>query len=68
MSNITSLYKGKFVLVDLVDETIELTVEDNVYSHSEAVELLGELQKACNISRKANSMLKIDYISPRKEW
>ena len=68
MSNITSLYKGKFVLVDLVDETIELTVEDNVYSHSEAVELLGELQKACNVSRKANSMLKIDYISPRKEW
>mgnify|MGYP003153754360 CR=1 FL=1 len=30
MSNITILYKGKFVQVDMVDETIELTVEDNV--------------------------------------
>tara|TARA_R110000824_G_scaffold44611_8_gene129661 strand:+ start:379 stop:591 length:213 start_codon:yes stop_codon:yes gene_type:complete len=67
-SKIKTIFKGEFVMVDLVDETVELTVEDNVYSHSEAVELLGELQKACNISRKANSMSKIDYISPRKEW
>ena len=57
MSNITILYKGKFVQVDMVDETIELTVENNVYSFSESYELLDELQKACVISRKANSMV-----------
>lgn len=68
MSNITTLYKGEFVQVDMVDETIELTVENNVYSHSESVELLAELQKACAVSRKANSMSKIGYIPPKKEW
>ena len=43
-------------MVDMVDETIELTVENNVYSYSESYELLDELQKACAVSRKANSM------------
>ena len=38
-SKTTTLHKGKFVLVDLVDETIELTVENNVYSRSESLEL-----------------------------
>ena len=51
MSNIKTLYKGKFVLVDLVDETIELTVENNVYSRSESLELLEELKRACAASR-----------------
>jgi hypothetical protein len=46
MSKITTLYRGKYVLVDIVDETIELTVEDNVYSRSEAVELIAELEQA----------------------
>jgi len=46
MSNITTLHKGQFVLVDLVDETIELTVENNVYSRSEALELIAELEQA----------------------
>jgi len=45
-SEITTLYKGKFVLVDLVDETIELTVENNVYSRSEGLELILELEQA----------------------
>jgi|TARA_R110002020_G_scaffold465429_1_gene686808 hypothetical protein len=54
-SNITTLYKGKFVLVDLVDETIELTVENNVYSYSESYELLDELQKSCDIIKKEKS-------------
>jgi hypothetical protein len=45
MSEITTLHKGKFVLVDLVDETIELTVENNVYSRSEALELIAELEQ-----------------------
>jgi hypothetical protein len=57
MSNITILYKGEFVQVDMVDETIELTVENNVYSYSESYELLDELQKACAVARKANSMV-----------
>ena len=56
-STITTLFKGEFVMVDMVDETIELTVENNVYSHSESYELLDELQKACAVIRKANSML-----------
>jgi|TARA_R110000744_G_scaffold334755_1_gene440090 hypothetical protein len=45
-NKITTLYKGKYVLVDIVDETIELTVEDNVYSRSEAIELIAELEQA----------------------
>ena len=45
MSKITTLHKGKFVLVDLVDETIELTVEPNIYSRSEAIELIAELEQ-----------------------
>ena len=56
-STITTLFKGEFVQVDMVDETIELTVENNVYSYSESYELLDELQKACAVSRKANSMV-----------
>ena len=52
-SKITTIFKGEFVQVDMVDETIELTVENNVYSYSESYELLDELQKACAVSRKA---------------
>jgi hypothetical protein len=55
--HIETLYKGRFVLLDLVDQTVELTVEDNVYSYSESLELLKELQMACAISRKANDMI-----------
>ena len=56
-STITTLFKGEFVQVDMVDETIEITVENNVYSFSESYELLDELQMACAISRKANDMI-----------
>ena len=56
-STIKTLYKGEFVMVDLVDETIELTVENNVYSRSESLELLAELQSACRVSRIANNMI-----------
>ena len=56
MSEITTLHKGKFVLVDLVDETIELTVENNVYSRSEALELLDELQKGCSVIEFDNNL------------
>ena len=54
-SIITDVYVGKYVLVKLVDETIELTVENNIYSYSESYELLDELQKACAITRKEKS-------------
>jgi len=60
-STITTLFKGEYVQVDMVDETIELTVENNVYSFSESYELLDELQKACAISEKANSMVSNTY-------
>ena len=46
MSEITTLHKGEFVLVGLVDETIEVTVENNVYSFSEAKDLVLELSNA----------------------
>ena len=35
-SKITTIFKGEYVQVDMVDETIELTVENNVYSYSES--------------------------------
>jgi hypothetical protein len=50
-SKITTIFKGEYVQVDLVDETIELTVENNVYSRSESLELLEELKRACAASR-----------------
>ena len=62
-SKITTLYKGEFVMVDLVDETIELTVENNVYSRSESLELLLELQMACAVSRFANDNTKDKNLS-----
>ena len=57
MSEIKTLFKGEFVLVDMIDQTIELTIEDNVYSRSESLKLLAELQNACRISKIANSMI-----------
>ena len=50
-SIITDIYTGKFVLVQLVDETVELTVENNVYSLTESVELEQDLLKALHVLR-----------------
>ena len=61
-STITTLFKGEFVQVDLVDETIELTVENNVYSRSESLELLEEMRRACSVSRIAESMVEMRKI------
>ena len=56
-SIIKDVYIGKFVLVQLVDETIELTVENNVYSLTESVELEQDLLRAMYELRKhAKSM------------
>ena len=56
-SIITDVYNGKFVLIQLVDTTVELTVENNIYSLSEALELEQELQQALYILKK-NHILK----------
>ena len=50
-SIITDIYTGKFVLVQLVDETVELTVENNVYSLTESVELEQGMLKAIHVLR-----------------
>tara|TARA_R100000995_G_scaffold83625_2_gene60033 strand:- start:983 stop:1216 length:234 start_codon:yes stop_codon:yes gene_type:complete len=51
-SIITDVYVGKFVLIQLVDTTVELTVENNVYSLSEALELEQDLQNALYILKR----------------
>ena len=50
-SIITDIYVGKYVLVQLVDETVELTVENNVYSLTESVELEQDILKALHVLR-----------------
>jgi len=50
-SIIKDVYVGKYVLVQLVDETVELTVENNVYSLSESVELEQDMLKALHVLR-----------------
>ena len=51
-SYITDIYVGKYVLVQLVDTTVELTVENNVYSLTEATELEQDLLQALFVLRK----------------
>ena len=53
-SIISDVYVGKYVLVQLVDETVELTVENNVYSLTEATELEQDILKALYTLRKEN--------------
>ena len=55
-SVITDIYVGKYVLVQLVDETVELTVENNVYSLTESVELEQDLLKAMYELRKSHTL------------
>lgn len=53
-SYINDIYVGKYVLVQLVDTTVELTVENNVYSLTESVELEQDLLRAMYELRKSN--------------
>ena len=55
-SIITDVYAGKYVLVQLVDETVELTVANNVYSLTESVELEQDLLRAMYELRKGNML------------
>ena len=51
---VNDIYVGKYVLVQLVDSTVELTVENNVYSLTESVELEQDLLRAMYELRKSN--------------
>ena len=51
-SIITDVYVGKYVLVQMVDTTVELTVANNVYSLTEATELEQDLLQALYTLRK----------------
>ena len=55
-SYINDIYVGKYVLVQLVDTTVELTVENNVYSLTESVELEQDLLKAMYELRKSDAL------------
>ena len=55
-SIIKDVYIGKYVLVQLVDETVELTVENNVYSLTESVELEQDLLRAMYELRKSDAL------------
>lgn len=52
MSKITTVWEGEFVKVDLVDTTTECTIQNNVYSLSEMVDLHQELTEAFDVALK----------------
>ena len=45
MSEIVNVYRGEYVSIDLVDSTTELTVENNIYSLTESMELQQDLAR-----------------------
>lgn len=45
MSEIVNVYRGEYVSIDLVDSTTELTVENNIYSLTETMELQQDLAR-----------------------
>tara|TARA_B100001564_G_C20105261_1_gene431070 strand:- start:289 stop:501 length:213 start_codon:yes stop_codon:yes gene_type:complete len=51
-SIIKDVYVGEYVLVQMVDTTVELTVANNVYSLTEATELEQDLLQALYTLRK----------------
>ena len=44
-SEIVHVYRGEYVSIDLVDDTTELTVENNIYSLTESMELQQDLAR-----------------------
>ena len=44
-SKIVHVYRGEYVSIDLVDDTTELTVENNIYSLTESMELQQDLAR-----------------------
>tara|TARA_Y100000814_G_scaffold177883_1_gene130039 strand:- start:384 stop:620 length:237 start_codon:yes stop_codon:yes gene_type:complete len=59
-SIIKDVYVGKYVLVQMVDTTVELTVENNVYSLTEATELEQDLLQALYTLRKEKILKDIE--------
>ena len=59
-SYIADIYVGKYVLVQLVDSTVELTVENNVYSLTESTELEQDLLQALYTLRKEKILKDMD--------
>ena len=45
MSEIVHVYRGEYISIDLVDSTTELTVENNIYSLTESMELQQDLAR-----------------------
>ena len=45
MSEIVHVYRGEYVSIDLVDSTTALTVENNIYSLTESMELQQDLAR-----------------------
>ena len=45
MSEIVHVYRGEYVSIDLIDSTTELTVENNIYSLTESMELQQDLAR-----------------------
>ena len=45
MSEIVHVHRGEYVSIDLVDSTTELTVENNIYSLTESMELQQDLAR-----------------------
>ena len=45
MREIVHVYRGEYVSIDLVDSTTELTVENNIYSLTESMELQQDLAR-----------------------
>ena len=66
-SYINDIYVGKYVLVQLVDTTVELTVANNVYSLTEATELEQDLLQALYTLRKEKILKDIDYAESYSE-
>ena len=59
-SIIKDVYVGEYVLVQMVDTTVELTVANNVYSLTEATELEQDLLQALFTLRKENILKEIE--------
>ena len=66
-SIIKDVYVGEYVLVQIVDTTVELTVANNVYSLTEATELEQDLLQALYTLRKEKILKDIDYAESYSE-
>ena len=52
MSDIKTVWEGRYIKVDLADTTTECTVANNVYSLTEMIDLYEELADAFGVTLK----------------